>query len=365
MQINEKLYKQTKTKKIQLWFVSVEGNEITVTQGQVDGKLQEYKTYCEGKNIGRSNETSPEQQAILEATSKWEKQVKKGYTTDPSGEISIKLPMKISVYQGSEHKVPFPCYVSPKLNGVNGEYWREGSELKLYSRGGEEYPLIKQQVSEILSIMDKFNLTSLNGEIYKHGEWLQDITGAVKKWRPLTDQLKFYIFDIPCLGGLSYYDRTSVLQEIYEFLENEDLSFVRVVNEIRVSNHDRIEKYHKKCVNEGYEGVVIRDPNSLYEYNKRSTDVWKYKVPKDGEYLIKSYKIDKNNQPVFICVTEEGKEFNVKPKGDKERREEIRQDVDNWVGNWLKIEYEELSKTGVPLKPVGIDLRDKVNGVFV
>ena len=39
-------------------------------------------TICKGKNIGRSNETSPEQQAEAEAQAKWDKKRKDGYTQD-------------------------------------------------------------------------------------------------------------------------------------------------------------------------------------------------------------------------------------------------------------------------------------------
>ena len=47
-----KLFKLTSSKKIQVWEISTEGNNIIVIQGQLDGKKQRYEeTIKKGKNI--------------------------------------------------------------------------------------------------------------------------------------------------------------------------------------------------------------------------------------------------------------------------------------------------------------------------
>ncbi len=98
------LYKTTKTGKIQQYDVQTTGDQITVTQGQVEGLKQSYPTTCTPKNVGKSNETTPAEQADLEAQSKWEKKIKSGYTQDPSGVITVRLPMKVKSYYGQEKK---------------------------------------------------------------------------------------------------------------------------------------------------------------------------------------------------------------------------------------------------------------------
>ena len=73
------LYNKSKTGKIQQWQVEVtlqkSGSAIILTQwGYKDGKLAtSEKEITEGKNKGRSNETTPYQQAVSEAQSAWEK----------------------------------------------------------------------------------------------------------------------------------------------------------------------------------------------------------------------------------------------------------------------------------------------------
>ena len=75
------LYSLNSNGSIQKWDISVEGNRIIKRYGQIGGKIQEVEELVrEGKNIGRSNATTPAEQAIAEATSQWEKKLKKGYT---------------------------------------------------------------------------------------------------------------------------------------------------------------------------------------------------------------------------------------------------------------------------------------------
>ena len=74
------LYKKTNTGAIQSWTVSVDDTRIITYHGQHMGKLQKTEdTIKEGKNAGRANATTAQEQANAEAKAKWEKQKKKGY----------------------------------------------------------------------------------------------------------------------------------------------------------------------------------------------------------------------------------------------------------------------------------------------
>ena len=68
------LYGQAKTGKIKVWTIAVtnENGEVwtTIENGQVDGKMNvNRKQTIKGKNIGKVNETTPFQQAVMEAQS--------------------------------------------------------------------------------------------------------------------------------------------------------------------------------------------------------------------------------------------------------------------------------------------------------
>lgn len=347
------LYKKTKTGAVQQYSVETIEDKIIVIQGQVEGKKQQYLTKCKAKNMGRANETSPEEQAELEAQSKWNKKHdREGYTLDPSGEVVIKLPMKVKDYFGQENNVIFPCAVSPKLDGVNAIYRLGDDEsLTLWSRGGLQYPPIPHLENHVRLTMSTFKCRELNGELYIHGQHLQDITGAVKKPKELSKDLIFNIFDIPD-NSAQYRDRGLILA-------NANINKSRPVSVVEIcvaNNHEDLEVYHKHCTNDGYEGIVIRNFDGLYKYNERSSDVFKMKKAKDAEFKVLGYEIDKNKHPVLICAAGDNT-FKVKPKGTSEERTLILQHIDEYLGNWYKVQFENWSKDNIPLKPVGIGLR--------
>ena len=121
------LYKRTSTGKIQEWEISTKGNKIIVVQGQLEGKKQLYvETINKGKNIGKANETTPEQQAQAEAKSKWEHKHNKDYhLTIEECNTKVKiankggyLPMLAQSYKKhAERHLKYPCYIQPKLDG--------------------------------------------------------------------------------------------------------------------------------------------------------------------------------------------------------------------------------------------------------
>ena len=67
------LYKKDTTDKIRQWSIIAEDNKFWTAQGILDGKIIVNKpTITHPKNIGKSNETSAEEQAHAEAKAKWE-----------------------------------------------------------------------------------------------------------------------------------------------------------------------------------------------------------------------------------------------------------------------------------------------------
>jgi len=79
------LYKLSSKGQLQIWSICVEDSTIIVTHSLQDGKKQiDKKTIKSGKNQGKENETTANEQALLEAKSKWKKQLDKGYVEDIS-----------------------------------------------------------------------------------------------------------------------------------------------------------------------------------------------------------------------------------------------------------------------------------------
>lgn len=356
------LYKTNKNGSIQQWSVETNGATITCTFGKAGGKMQTKDTICTGKNIGRANESTPEQQAELEAAALVEKKKKSGYSTDKSAPVIVQLPQKVKPYQDQIKNVKFKAFSTPKLNGVNATYWLlDDGSLKLTSRGGETYPAIPHLEPYVKTLMDFLGTTAFNAELYIHGEHLQDIQSAVKKPNELSPRLEFNIFEFPLMNS-TYEVKQQIMLETLSDLSNffeDEANLVNLITGVEVYNHDDIEQHYNQCMACGLEGTVIYNSDAKYQFNTRSSDVFKYKKTIDGEYQIVDMETDKNGHPVFHCITPEGKIFKVKPKGTDAERKQIVVDFESkYLNQWYKIEYEMLSKGQVPLKGVGICLRD-------
>lgn len=348
------LYKQGKTGAIQVCNIYVEHDTVIVEFGQLNGKMQSKSTVCTAKNVGRANATTPEQQAIIEAQAKHVDKVKSGYSTDISAPVTVQLPQKVKSYLDNKHLVKFPAFTTPKLNGVNGTYWLNEGQLSLTSRGGESYPLIPHLEEQIKQAMDFFQTNCLNGELYIHGEHLQDIQSAVKKPNKLSPKLQFHIFELPTINQ-TYSIKSTLFGKFNTVLS---LSHVIGITPILVESHEDATRWYDIHMLSGFEGSVIYNSDAMYEFNVRSSSVLKYKGTLDLEVKLLSYNVDKNGHPVFNAIYN-GKEFKVKPKGtDKERKDIISNFESQYKDKWYKIEYETLSKDGTPLKPIGLGLRD-------
>lgn len=347
------LYKKDKNKKQRFLEIWADGPAVCSKSGLVGGKSVLSAIICSPKNIGKSNETTATQQAELEAAALIAKKLKKGYTTSIEDTSDVLLPMKVNVYQDFVKHVKPDAYCSFKLNGVNGEFrLLKDDKLILLSRGGEEYPMLKHLESLVIEYLKRINQTSINVELYRHGWHLQDITAAVKKFKDDTheypsSQISAHIFDIPSYNE-TYETRRALLDAIPT-----NSNMLQVIPAYQFVD---IEEFHTKAVSQGYEGIVINNPKGLYVYNTRSLDAFKYKKVKDGEYIITNYTLDREGNPTLICSTSTN-EFKVRPKGTKEKRKEILDNISSYIGSWYKIEYETLSKDGIPLKPIGIGLR--------
>ena len=344
------LYKKTKTGAVQQYRVWTIGRTIFVEQGQVEGKKQTYDTICFAKNLGKTNETSDSEQARLEAQSKWNKKVKSGYTQDITGNIVVNLPMKVKVLQDQEKNVVYDCISNEKLNGVNGTYKLKGKTLTLESRGGDLYPIIPHHTLDILTIMEHIGTNELNGELYIHGEHLQDITSAVKKPNKLSPRLEFHIFDI-CTTDTYKARREAMMEEDNTY----NYDYIGFITGVTCRNREEIEKHFNKCIEEGFEGTVVKNLTGLYKHNIRSSDQFKYKKAKDIEKQIIGFNIDKNGHCVFVVKVNTNSDltFKVKMKGTNKERLEIAKNATNYIGKWLNISYEAFSKDGKCLKPVG------------
>lgn len=118
------LYKYSNNQQILQWSIIIDGNSYFTEEGLVNGKKTISKrTVCISKNVNKSSQTTPEQQALLEARSLFKKKLDKGYS-EGQPEVSKFFEPMLAFEREKYEKLLFtvPTYVQPKLDGCLDYY---------------------------------------------------------------------------------------------------------------------------------------------------------------------------------------------------------------------------------------------------
>lgn len=352
----KELYALASKGDIKHWTIEVVGDSIEVKYGKLGGKMQSKITKVKPKNVGRANETTPEEQALLEAQSKYNKQVDKCYrpTVELAKSVGQILPMLAHNYLNSGHRISFPCDVSPKLDGVRCVATVLQGKVTLDSRGGKTYDCPEGIKKELIALSTKTGITRFDGELYIHGMLLQDIVSAAKKYNTNTPKLKYYIFDIP-VSDVPWSERKVMLTTLQDANKG---SLIEIVRNVQVNNETAARIFLDTFINDGYEGMMLRNLRGVYEFNHRSANLQKWKLMDDAEAFVTGVEIDKNGEGVLICRMKgtTDKEFRCKMVGSHEERIFDKQKL--LVGKWITYKYQALTADGLPQFPVGLRVRE-------
>lgn len=315
----------------------------------------------EPKNVGRSNETTAEEQALLEWERAITKQTDKGYHLPGEEPDILPLPMLAKKYEKRMDKVEFPVYVQPKLNGQRMLF--DGD--RGWSRGGKE--IIPEVIQHLRC--DTEGLI-LDGElILPDNQLLQETMKAVKKFRPeLSPQLLYVVYDV-VEEGMNFGDRHTKLSDWWsQHVEGRtDLNIIHVMTHVCTS-HKEISERHTQYTQDGYEGTMVRDPSGEgYRIGHRSNQLLKVKDFVDSEFKIVDV-VEGGGRfkgaAIFVCETEDGNQFNCTPEGSMDHRRSLYENRDSHINKYLTIRYQELSNDGIPLFPVGVGVRETKEGGY-
>ena len=363
--MNKLLYGLDKSGNLKTWRISVENNKIIICFGKEGGKMQTKSEVITGKNIGRANETTPAEQAELEAMSRWRKQIDKGYreTKEELEELPL-LPMLAQDYLKQGHRIKYPCFGSPKLDGVRCLALRHEDRVELKSRGGKEYSVyhIQDQLFPIMKVGDVWD-----GELYIHGKYLEEIVSAVKKYNDLTPDIEFIIFDM--VKDETYEHRLISMQALRRYtLSSVEAPSIDVIEFCEIQDEQHMKQKHKEYVSRGYEGIMLRNCNGVYESGKRSADLLKYKQFFDEEFEIVDVVEDRNQNGVLVVWDNTaGTHFDV-CYGDFEERKRQLASPEKYKGKALTVKYQTRYKDSrLPQFPTGVITREGkwVDGVFI
>jgi len=361
-----KLYKKTATGATQTWEIEVLDNKFRTYSGQVDGiiTISEW-TYCAGKNIGKKNETSPDQQAYKEAEAKWtKKQERETYVKniDDVDTLIYHKPMLAHIYNDYKDRLNFKdgVWTNIKYNGVrciatkNGLFSRKGKEIK-------SCPHINQALK---AIFEEHPNLILDGELFNDDlkQNLGELISLVAKKEPdpkAKDIVQYWIYDI--------IDISKNYNERYSFIKK-SIKENKIINKCprtQVSDYISIDQHLAEAEKNGQEGIMVRT-NGVYQC-KRSKHLLKYKSFFDEEFKIIDIEEGKGNLAgmagTIILLAKNGEPFGASPTGSHESWSSMWANRQSLIGKMATVKYKELTPVtkrggGVPSFAKVISIRD-------
>ena len=349
---------------IQEWSIEVTANAFRVTSGKRNGKkvVNEW-TYCKGKNKGKSNETTDEQQAQLEAKAKWDKKLAADYALESQSvdDIGYVKPMLAKDWNDYADKVEFPVYTQPKLDGIRCIATKDG----LKSRTGKDIVSVPHIFESLRPFFESHPDVVLDGELYcdKFDNDFNAICHHVRRTNVTEESLEkakvieYHVYDVVD-STMKFSDRKNFI--IYSFVQAGVGGNVIPVETELVTDKEALDKLYCEWLHLGYEGQMIR-LNEPYE-NKRSKTLLKRKDFQDAEYTILGWKEGIGNRAGTIghlnFETDDGVTFKSNVKGNFEYVADLLKQGDSLIGKEATIKFFQLTPDGVPRFPYVIAIRD-------
>jgi len=363
---------------------------------RISGQLGGKRTSQPDKTVERGKATrNLWEQVMLEAKHLVKEKLDKGYREiekDPDEYKTSELEEILGGIVTGQNGVPKPMLAkqadkvtnpkiydkiwlaSRKIDGLRALiYMGDDGNLHTASRGAMNYDAAMSDILEHPSLIQLFKENPgliMDGECYHHGYTLQQLNSIARTQKTAVDYdvLQFYWYDIVDVNS-TFDERWAYMQDIKDQLnfkfdpekefKKEELR-IQFVPQIEVTGWDNMMKLHNQYVAEGWEGLVIRDPDKVYRPNGRTNDMIKIKCYKSEEFLITGYELGLrgNEDMVFTLITKEGKPFKAKPHGDRAQKDWYVNNFDSeCLNHYATVKYFYMSDDNVPLQPSVSNIR--------
>lgn len=211
----------------------------------------------------------------------------------------------------------------------------------------------------------------LDGELYLPGYKVNDINSFVKNEKlPQHYQLQYWCYDI-AIDNMSYEARRKFRTEnisriCYTFDTYEqhlnNKSKLILLPDVCISDIDDATRFRDKFIGIGFEGLIIRDVSSAYQFGARNLAMLKYKRVDDAKFkivdvvpegvrttLCKLVLKNDINDELFECTV----------NFDHSRQEYILKNKEKYIGKYATVEFRERSgKLNVPFHAKAVDIID-------
>ena len=361
---------------------SKKGNEL---QSRINAKRKEgYKELTELKDSGISQEVFDS--SNIHTKLQYLTTYLPKYSTTSEGFV---LPMLAKVLKNNKPFEKCNMFLGQyKINGLRCIIGAKNNPMDMfnsiyltyYSREGEDWTVKMSWMNDIIiSKLDKNLIEAmveegvcLDGELYLPGYSINDINSFVKNTNLKQHYLLQYWFYDLCYENITANNRMNIIDKWCDknskiniktkedHLNNKN-NFVILCNEF-VCNYDEAVITRNKYINLGFEGLIIRNPNSEYQFDKRNQAMFKFKKVDDGKFIIVDITSEhkRKDLPLFVLrndINEELFECSINKPQDVQR--EILINKEKYVGKYMVVEYRERSGVAqVPFHARGINIEN-------
>ena len=185
--------------------------------------------------------------------------------------------------------INYPVLGSAKIDGIRGNVL----ESAFRSRSGKTFkckdiPLIYGQ---IIHQMEDFDGEFVSGSP-TDPNCMQKTTSCVNAYENPTDNLTFYVFDYIDDGAPALTRYRMYTQAVENIKKNFPTARLEIVEKVMLRNEEELLAFEEKCLEEGYEGIMLQPPEGLYKHGRssmKSQELMKLKRFTDGEMLITDF----------------------------------------------------------------------------
>ena len=256
-------------------------------------------------------------------------------------------------------------FMQPKLDGVRCliQYDKK-TGVTAWSRTGKQWLNIDHILQSLKPFFQANPDVILDGELYNHAlrDDFEKIISCVRKTKPTAIDraesrklVQFHCYDIV--------DETMPFVDRIHWINKKLARFpygVRLVETESVLNKKDAELWHEYCLEQGYEGSILRT-NEVYKCG-RSWSLRKFKDFHDAEATIIDWVEGKGKRKgtigKFMAVDVDGNEFGMPVMDNFKKLQTMFKEMQSWVGKEATFTYFERTKAGSYRHPLFKAIRD-------
>jgi DNA ligase-1 len=258
------------------------------------------------------------------------------------------------------------AYWSIKLDGVRN-YCTLGAEFQHLSRNGKVYPNFGKAFDEYLIPLKeillkdfKLQFPILDGEVISNKKDFQHLMTQTKRLENANcDIFSFYVFDL-AIKNMPWLDRYNILNKAFKTYDSNSKILLLDHQKLddSIKTEDDLYDFAYKFCDAGHEGLVVKNPNSLYEA-KRSNNWLKIKKFKTIDLEVVGWEYGNGKYAdvlgYFIC-NYNGKRVEVGSGLSDDQRVEFMEDTPNII----EVKFFEETNDGSLRFPIFRRRRDDI-----